>query len=44
MDIYWYLFGVYIGLFGYIILDKIDRSLDDGWLGDYLQKRREKND
>lgn len=33
--------GIYVCFFAYVILDKIYRSMDDGWLGDHLQKRRE---
>lgn len=33
--------GFYVYFFTYVILDKIYRSMDDGWLGDHLQKRGE---
>ena len=33
--------GIYVCFFGCVILDKVYRSMDDGWLEDHLQKRRE---
>lgn len=33
--------GLYACFFMYVILDKVYRSLDDGWLGDHLHKRKD---
>ena len=38
----WMILWMYLaGIVTYMVVDKIYRSMDDGWLEDHLQKRRE---